>query len=190
MRRAVWAPRKETSPPGHAIRRSPARFPRPGATAPGPVRRPPPPSAYFAGVWVRAGRGRRVRGLLFRLSDGELVGPWVDKFAWPFRWFYSALNALDYFRGSALHAGTGPDPRLTQAIDVVLGDRTDDGTWIQGRRHPGEVWIEVDVDAGEPSKWLTFYATRVLNWWASAGRWAYCARPYRRSPASPRPGTI
>ncbi len=110
------------------------------------------------------------RRLLYRLSDGELVGTWVDKFAWPFRWFYSALNALDYFRESALHAGTGPDPRLTQAIDVVLGDRTDDGTWIQGRRHPGEVWIEVDVDAGEPSKWLTFHATRVLNWWADAGR--------------------
>lgn len=31
--------------------------------------------------------------------------------------------------------------------------------------HPGLVWFEVDVDAGEPSKWLTHSATRVLEWW-------------------------
>jgi hypothetical protein len=27
------------------------------------------------------------------------------------------------------------------------------------------MWFEVDVPAGEPSKWLTLYGIRVLDWW-------------------------
>lgn len=105
------------------------------------------------------------RRLLRRLSTGELVGPWVAHVAYPFRWFYSALNAADYFRAAALHAGIPPDPRLAEAIDVIRTDRRPDGTWLQERRHPGRVWFEVDVPPGERSKWLTFYGTRLLEWW-------------------------
>ena len=47
---------------------------------------------------------------------GELVAPWVTRFAYPFRWFYSALNAADYFRAAAVHDGAPPDPRLAEAI--------------------------------------------------------------------------
>jgi hypothetical protein len=108
------------------------------------------------------------RRLLRTLSTGELVGPWVTRFAYPFRWFYSALNAAEYFRASAAHDGTTPDPRLVDAIDVIRAARRPDGTWLQERRHPGRVWFEVDVPPGEPSKWLTFYGTRVLAWWDGA----------------------
>jgi hypothetical protein len=48
---------------------------------------------------------------------------------------------------------------------VVRSARRPDGTWLQGHRRPGRVWFEVEVAAGEPSRWLTFFATRVLNWW-------------------------
>ncbi len=106
-----------------------------------------------------------VRRLLHRLSTGELVAPWVTGFAYPFRWFYSALNAADHFRATALHDGIGPDPRLADAMQVIGAARQTDGTWLQERRHPGRVWFEVDVPPGEPSKWLTFFATRVLAWW-------------------------
>jgi hypothetical protein len=109
------------------------------------------------------------RRLLRMLSTGELVGPWATHFAYPFRWYYSALRALDHFRAAALHDGIPPDPRLADAIEVVRAARRPDGTWLQERRHPGRVWFEVDVAPGEPSKWLTFYATRVLAWWAAAG---------------------
>ena len=105
------------------------------------------------------------RRLLCTLSTGKLVGPWATRFAYPLRWFYSALNAADYFRAAAQHDGTAPDPRLADAIGVIRAARRPDGTWLQERRHPGRVWFEVDVPAGEPSKWLTFYATRVLAWW-------------------------
>lgn len=105
------------------------------------------------------------RNLFKRLSTGDPVGPWVDRFAYPFYWHYSVLNALDYFRQSSLLDGRGPDPRMTAAVEMIRVARQSDGTWLQGRRLPGRVWFEVDVPAGEPSKWLTFFATRVLDWW-------------------------
>jgi hypothetical protein len=105
------------------------------------------------------------RDLYKRLSTGEPVAYWVSKFVYPFRWFYSVLNAADYFRAASLLDNRPPDPRMSEAIEQIRAARQPDGTWIQERRHPGRVWFEVDVDAGEPSKWLTFYATRVLEWW-------------------------
>lgn len=105
------------------------------------------------------------RGLFRRLSTGEPVAAWVARFAYPFRWFYDVLNAAEYFRVAALHDGVAPDPRMADAIGLVRAARQPDGTWLQARRHPGRVWFEVDVPAGEPSKWLTLYGTRVLDWW-------------------------
>jgi hypothetical protein len=108
------------------------------------------------------------RRLLRTLSTGEIVGPWVRQFAYPYRWFYSALNAADYFRASALHTATAPDPRLAEAIELIRAARRSDGTWLQECRHPGRVWFEVDAPPGQPSKWLTFFGTRVLAWWDAA----------------------
>lgn len=110
------------------------------------------------------------RRLLHRLSTGAVVGPWATHFAYPFRWMYSALNALDHFRAAALHDDVAPDPRLAEAVEVVRAARQPDGTWLQERRHPGRVWFEVDVPPGEPSPWLTFHALRVLSWWDGASR--------------------
>jgi hypothetical protein len=109
------------------------------------------------------------RRLMFSVATAELLGPWVTCFAYPFRWFYSVLNALDYFRAATLADGSKPDPRMAEAIEVVRASRQPDGTWLQERRHPGRAWFEFDVPVGEPSKWLTFYATRVLDWWDSVG---------------------
>ena len=108
------------------------------------------------------------RRLLRTLSTCELVGGWVTTFAYPFRWQYSALKAADYFLAAARHDGVPPDPRLAAAIEVIATARRPDGTWIQGHRYPGRVWFEVDVPPGEPSRWLTFYAMRILQRWADA----------------------
>ena len=105
------------------------------------------------------------RRLLRRLSTGEIVAPWATHFAYPFRWLYSALKAADYFRAASLQDGSAPDPRLADAIGVIRAARRPDGTWLQERRHPGRAWFEVDASPGEPSRWLTFFGTRVLNWW-------------------------
>jgi hypothetical protein len=110
------------------------------------------------------------RRLMRTVSTGEIVGPWVTAFAYPFRWFYSVLKAVDYFRDAALADGTPADARLADAIEVIRAARQPDGTWLQERRHPGRVWFDLDVPPGESSPWLTFYATRVLAWWDAALR--------------------
>jgi hypothetical protein len=105
------------------------------------------------------------RRLLRRLSTGEVVRPWAIEFAYPFRWKYSVLNAANYFRNAALRDATRGDPRMVEAIDIIRDRRRPDGTWLQEVQHPGRSWFDVDVPPGEPSKWLSFYATRVLEWW-------------------------
>ena len=102
------------------------------------------------------------RRLCRRLSTGEVVGEWVAEFRSPFRWGYSVLNAMDYFRAAGVK-----DPRMEEAVAMIRDARQADGTWLQAGRHAGRVWFEVDVPRGEPSKWLTFYALRVLKWWES-----------------------
>ncbi|WIX90733.1 squalene cyclase [Amycolatopsis sp. DG1A-15b] len=100
------------------------------------------------------------RRLFRRLSTGEPIGPWVTEFGYPFRWRYDVLNAASYFRDAGR-----PDERLAEAIALVRAARQADGTWLQQRTDSGRVWFAVDVPAGQPSKWLTLFATRVLNWW-------------------------
>jgi hypothetical protein len=89
------------------------------------------------------------RGLFRRRSTGEPVAPWVDRFDHPFRWFYNVLNAAEYFRQASLLNGTTPDPRMADAIELIRAARRPDGTWLQACRHPGRLWFEVDVPAGE-----------------------------------------
>ncbi|ANW65596.1 squalene cyclase [Mycobacterium sp. djl-10] len=105
------------------------------------------------------------RRLINRLSTGEPVAPWVGEFSFPFHWCYSVLNAADYFR-----AVGRPDPRLTDAITMIRDARAPDGTWHNAGRHPGRVWFHVDAPAGQPSKWLTLIALRVLDWWEVSRR--------------------
>ena len=112
------------------------------------------------------------RHLMNRLSTGEQIDHWVTRFAYPFRWYYSVLKATDYFRSASLYDGVAPDARLSDAIEAVRSARQPDGTWLQERRHPGRVWFEVDAAPGEPSPWLTFYGTRVLEWWDSSQKTA------------------
>jgi len=108
------------------------------------------------------------RRLLNRLTTNQPVGQWINDFSYPMRWSYSALNACEYFRRAVVQDGTAPDPRMCDAIGIVRAARQPDGTWLQTGRQPGQVWFEVDVPAGQQSKWLTLYGTRLLNWWDSA----------------------
>jgi hypothetical protein len=108
------------------------------------------------------------RDLFRRLSTGEPVGPWVDRFSAPVRWRYEVLAAAEHFRAACLADGGAPDPRMATAIGMIRAARRSDGTWLQAGRDPGRVWFEVDVPAGEPSKWVTFRALRVLHWWDEA----------------------
>lgn len=108
------------------------------------------------------------RGLMRRRSTGEMVGDWATHLGFPFQWRYSVLNAADHLRAAALADGTRPDPRMAEAIEAIRAQRRPDGTWLQGGRPKGRVWFEIDAPTGEPSRWLTLIATRVLDWWDGA----------------------
>ena len=109
------------------------------------------------------------RNLFRRLSTGEPADEQFLSFRNPTRWRYDVLRALDYFRSAGLLTGTSPDPRLGEAIDHVRARRRADGTWSLDQRLPGRVWFEVDDGVGEPSRWVTLRAMRVLNWWQRQG---------------------
>lgn len=107
------------------------------------------------------------RRLMFRLSTGEPVGPWLNDLAYPLRWNYTIIRALNYFRDSAAFSGTQPDPRIAEAAEALAAMANENGRWVTNDRIPGQVWFDVDSPVGEQSKWLTFYALRALNWWGA-----------------------
>jgi hypothetical protein len=75
------------------------------------------------------------------------------------------VRALDYFRASAALSGVDPDPRLGEAIDHLRSRRLEDGTWPLDWNPKGRTWFDVDDGQGEPSRWITLRARRVLRWW-------------------------
>lgn len=105
------------------------------------------------------------RGLFRRLSTGEPADEEFLYFLHPSRWRYDILRALDYFRDAAALTGAAPDPRLGEAVSHVRSRRRKDGTWALDRSLPGRVWFDLDDGVGEPSRWVTLRAMRVLRWW-------------------------
>jgi len=110
------------------------------------------------------------RHLLRKLTSGDELVRGVRAAAYPFRHHHNVLRATDHFRRAALHDGTAPDPRLEEAVEILRGKRQPGGRFLQDTRYPGRMHFEVDVPEGEPSPWVTFYATRVLEWWDAARR--------------------
>lgn len=102
------------------------------------------------------------RGLFRAKSTGEIVDPTYLEFAFPFYWHYDVLRALEYFR----RASADPDPRLEEAIELVLSKRQSDGRWLLDRIHPGRVFFDLET-VGQPSRWNTLRTLRVLDWWDS-----------------------
>lgn len=100
------------------------------------------------------------RKLLRRKSTGEVVDLSFLQFSFPVRWHYDVLRALDYFRST----GEPVDPRMREAIALVLSKRQADGIWLLENTHPGEVWFELEDGDGRPSRWNTLRALRVLEW--------------------------
>jgi hypothetical protein len=108
------------------------------------------------------------RSLFRRLSTGEPADEQFLRFLHPNRSRYDILRALDYFRAAAGLTGAAPDRRLGEAVEVVRASRLEAGTWLLDWTLPGRVWFDVDDGAGQPSRWVTLRAMRVLRWWDRA----------------------
>ena len=100
------------------------------------------------------------RSLLRRLSTREIANPAFLKFAFPPRYHYDVLRALDYFR----QAGVQPDARVGDALHVVENGRQADGRWLLDDAHDEALAFPFDESVGEPSRWNTLRALRVLRW--------------------------
>jgi hypothetical protein len=73
------------------------------------------------------------------------------------------LRALDYLRD----AGVEPDERVAEAVELVASKRDAEGRWRVETRYPGDMPVEVEAAEGEPSRWVTLRALRVLEWAAA-----------------------
>lgn len=91
---------------------------------------------------------------------GEVVDPRMLRLSFPPRWRHDILRGLDHFRA----AGASTDERLADPIAVVESKRRADGRWPLQQRHPGRTWFEME-EVGQPSRWNTLRALRVLQWW-------------------------
>ncbi len=100
---------------------------------------------------------------LFR-SDrtGGIINPAMLHLAYPTRWKYDVLRALEYFR----KAGALYDERMQEALDVVCQKRTSDGRWKVPAHYPGAVHFKME-EAGKVSRWNTLRAMRVIDYFSN-----------------------
>jgi hypothetical protein len=114
---------------------------------------------------VRAARSRGdqyllERHMLRRLSTGEIIDPTFMQFSFPNGYHYDVLRGLDYLRSA--HAAV--DKRAVEAIEVVRTKRRPDGHWNLDSVKPEQLEIGAAEEAGQPSRWITLRAMRVLRW--------------------------
>jgi len=120
------------------------------------------PDVTVAAAWGRGAEYLLERRLLRSLRSGDPINTRWKLLSFPPRWHYDVLRGLDQLR----EAGAAPDPRCDEAIAVVEGKRSKDGRWPLQNHHPGREHFRME-HPGEPSRWNTLRARRVLRW---AGR--------------------
>ncbi|MDR6969839.1 hypothetical protein [Leifsonia shinshuensis] len=99
------------------------------------------------------------RGLMRRKTTGEIIDDAWLEFAFPYYWHYDVLRGLDHLRT----AGVPYDDRLAEAVAHVASRRRPDGRWSLDRLLPGRPAVPMET-VGEPSRWITLRALRVLDW--------------------------
>jgi hypothetical protein len=126
------------------------------------------PRPDVAGARLRGQEYLLERRMFRSLSTGQVIGTdrktgvktaWTA-FSFPTRWHYDILWGLDYLR----RAGVAPDERVAEAIDLVGKKHDEHGRWPLENPHPGPVHFEMEGRAGEPSRWNTLRALRMLRW--------------------------
>jgi hypothetical protein len=101
------------------------------------------------------------RGLFRRLSTGKVANHEFLEFAFPPRYHYDVLRALDYFRA----AGAVPDSCMKDAVEIVKNKRQSDGRWHLDASYDEALALPLNETIGEPSRWNTLRALRVLRWY-------------------------
>ncbi|HEX6835987.1 MAG TPA: hypothetical protein VF334_05405 [Polyangia bacterium] len=102
------------------------------------------------------------RAMFRRRSTGEMAAPSFAELAFPPRYSYDVLRGLDFLRA----AGLPPDPRTADAL-ALLRSRAVDGRWLLDASYADVISVAFPETVGEPSRWITLRALRVLRWSAA-----------------------
>ena len=109
------------------------------------------------------------RRLFRRRSSGEVIardrkgGAAWTSLAFPTWWHYDVLRGLEYLRCSAVK----PDQRMAETVDLLKSKRREDGRWLLEAQYPGRMAVELGEAVGQPSRWITLRALRVLDWYST-----------------------
>jgi hypothetical protein len=80
------------------------------------------------------------------------------KLGYPLSYTSDILEALDVLA----RLGLAQDPRLSNAIEFMLSKQDNEGRWKLERTLNGKMWVDIERK-GDPSKWVTLRALRVLK---------------------------
>ena len=109
------------------------------------------------------------RGLFRRRSSGEVANPAFLELAFPPRYHYDVLRALDYFRNADAVFDVGPDARISDAVHLIESRRQAEGQakgrWLLDRAYVEALAFPFGESVNEPSRWNTLRALRVLGWY-------------------------
>ncbi|MEC0267312.1 hypothetical protein [Paenibacillus anseongense] len=112
---------------------------------------------------IRAHEYLLERRMLRSLSSGEVIDLNWTRFSFPTTWHYDVLRGLDYLRS----AGVKPDERVAEAVGLVAKKQDENGKWPLENAHSDRVHFDMEGVEGEPSRWNTLRALRVLDWYSS-----------------------
>jgi hypothetical protein len=108
---------------------------------------------------VPRGQEFLLRKRLFRSEHtGEIIHNTMIMLSYPCRWKYDILRCLDYFQS----VGKGHDPRMEEALQIILKKKRKDGFWPVQHKHAGLVHFDMEK-TGEASRWNTLRVLRVLK---------------------------
>lgn len=89
-------------------------------------------------------------------TDTKVSANWF-KLGFPSGYVADMLQNLEIL----CELGRGKDPRLGNAIELVLTKQDARGRWRNQHPYPGKLWT--DMEPGGPSKWVTLRACSVLK---------------------------
>jgi hypothetical protein len=58
---------------------------------------------------------------------------------------------------------------MAEATKSIASKRDSDGRWLLETQYPGTMPVETEEGVGQPSRWNTLRALRVLDWYSR--RW-------------------
>lgn len=97
---------------------------------------------------------------LFKRSHNleKIAKPSWAEFGFPWYWLTDALEMLLILKQLDCR-----DERMLEAIDLLLSKQNAQGKWIMDHSFNGRMQVTIEQE-GQPSKWVTLNALRVLKW--------------------------